>query len=214
MGLFSKLTGGVDTKLLETGLPGRGIITDVKLTGTTIQTGNGLVQRTCIFTMEVSLDNKEPYTATCKQRIPEIEIAQIQPGASTVAVRANPDNLEQVAIDFNSDPPTVTTPGPQAGHSAAEILASGQPGRAVIVESQALGKKTPTGVDLYAFSLTVMPEGKDPYQIQVGNPCPPTALPFLFPGSRVPVKIGSDPNAVVIDWTQAEAEEKKKDGGS
>jgi hypothetical protein len=53
-----------------------------------------------------------------------------------------------------------------------------------------------------------MPEGKDPYQIQVGNPTPPAALPFLFPGSRVPVKIGTDPNAVVIDWDAAVAESK------
>jgi len=214
MGLFSKLTGGVDKKLLETGLPGRGIITDVQLTGTTVQTNNGLVQRTCIFTMEVSLDNKEPYTATCKQRIPEIDIAQIQPGNTTVAVRANPENPEQVAIDFNSAPPTVTTPGGEGDHSAAHLLATGTPARAVIVSWQPLGKKNPAGVDLYAFQLTVMPDGKDPYQIQVGNPCPPDALPFLFPGSRVPVKIGTVPNAVVIDWAQAAAEEKQKAGGS
>ena len=212
MGLFNKITGGVDKKLLETGLPGRGIITDVKLTGTTIQTGNGLVQRSCIFTMEVSLDGKDPYTASCKQRIPEIQIAQIQPGASTVAVRANPDDLTQVAIDFNSEAPTVTTPAGQGNHSAAEILATGQPARAVIVEWQPIGKKNPAGVDIYAYGLTVMPEGKDPYQIQGGNPTPPAALPFLFAGSHVPVKIGSDPNAVVIDWDQAQAEEKKSGG--
>ena len=41
--------------------------------------------------------------------------------------------------------------------------------------------------------LTVMPQGRDPYQIQVGNPTPPKALPFLFAGSHVPVKIGTDP---------------------
>jgi hypothetical protein len=160
----------------------------------------------------VSLDGKDPYTATCKQRIPEIEIAQIQPGASTVAVRANPDDLTQVAIDFSAEPPTVTTPAGQGSHSAAELLATGAPARAVIVQWQPLGKKNPAGVDLYAYALTVMPEGKDPYQIQVGNPTPPAALPFLFPGSHVPVKIGSDPNAVVIDWDQAVADEKPQGG--
>jgi hypothetical protein len=88
----------------------------------------------------------------------------------------------------------------------AEILATGQPGRAVIVEFQPLGKRNPAGVDLYAYLLTVMPDGKDPYQIQVGNPTPPMALPYLFAGSRVPVKIGTIPNAVVIDWAAAAAE--------
>jgi hypothetical protein len=48
--------------------------------------------------------------------------------------------------------------------------------------------------------------GTDPYQIEVGNPTPQAALPFLFPGSRVPVKIGTAPNDVVIDWHAAAAQ--------
>jgi hypothetical protein len=99
----------------------------------------------------------------------------------------------------------VTTPAGSGNHSAAELLTTGAPGQAVIVQYQPLGKRNPAGVDLYAFLLTVMPVGADPYQIQVGNPTPPAALPFLFPGSRVPVKIGTTPNAVVIDWAAAAA---------
>jgi hypothetical protein len=208
MGLLNKLTGGTDKKLLETGLLGRGTIVDVQLTGTTVQSGNGLVQRACVFTVEVALDGKEPYTATCKQRTPEIRIPQIQPRGTFVAVRANPDDLTQIAIDFNTEPPVVTTPSGSGNHSAQEILATGEQARAVI-ESQPLGKRNPAGVDIYAYTLTVMPEGRDPYQIQVGNPTPPAALPFLFAGSHVPVKIGTVPNAVVIDWDKAVAESKK-----
>jgi len=209
MGLLNKLTGGTDTKLLETGLLGRGTIVDLQLTGTTVRSGNGLVQRACVFTVEVALDGKEPYTATCKQRIPEIRIPQIQPGATFVAVRANPNDLTQIALDFSTEPPVVTTPSGSGNHSAQEILATGKSARAVIIESQPLGKRNPAGVDIYAYTLTVMPEGTDPYQIQVGNPTPPAALPFLFAGSHVPVKIGTVPNAVVIDWDQAVAESKK-----
>ena len=209
MGLLSKMTGGPDKKLLETGLLGRAIITNVRPTGTTLEVGNGLVQRVCVFTVEVSLDGKAPYTATCKQRIPEIHIAQIQPGNTTVAVRANPAELTQIALDFATEPPVVTTPGGSGNHSAAEILATGAPGRAVIVQYQPLGKRNPAGVDIYAFMLTVMPHSGDPYQIQVGNPAPPAALPYLFPGSRVPVMIGTNPNAVVIDWEAAVAEDRR-----
>jgi hypothetical protein len=208
MGLLRKMTGGTDNKLLKTGLLGRGIITDVDLTGTTVQSGNGLVQRKCVFTVEVSLDGREPYTTTCKQRIPEIQIPQIQPGATTVAVRADANDLTQIALDLTTQPPVVTTQAGTGNHSAADILATGEPARAVIVESQPIGKKNPAGVDIYAYMLTVMPQGKDPYQIQVGNPTPPAALPFLFAGSHVPVKIGSVPNAVVIDWDAAAAESK------
>jgi hypothetical protein len=203
MKLLSKITGGPDRKLLETGLLGRGVITGVQPTGATMQSGNGLVQRICLFTVEVSLDGKAPYLATCRQRLPEIQIPQIQPGSTTVAVRANPADPAQIALDLAAEPPVVTTPGGTGNHSAAEVLATGAPGRAVIVQFQPLGKRNPAGVDIYAYLLTVMPEGGTPYQIQVGNPTPPAALPFLFAGSRVPVKIGSVPNAVVIDWAAA-----------
>ena len=202
MGILRKITGAPDKKLLETGLLGRGIITEVRPTGTTFQSGNGLVQRVCLFTVEVSLDRRDPYMATCKQRFPEIEIARIQPGNTTVAVRADPDDLTQIVLDLATDPPVVTTTGRR---SAAELLATGQPGQAVIVAFQPIGKRNPAGVDIYAFRLTVMPDGRDPYQIQVGNPTPHAALPFLFPGSRVPVKIGAGPNDVVIDWEAAAA---------
>jgi hypothetical protein len=202
MGLLSKMTGAPDKKILQTGLLGRGIITEVRPTGTTIQSGGSLPQRVCLFTVEVSLDRREPYMATCKQRFSEISLARIQPGFTTVAVRANPDDLSQIVLDFETEPPVVTAAG---GRSAAEILANGAPGHAVIVAFQPFGKRNQAGVDIYAFQLTVMPDGKDPYQIQVGNPTPPAALPFLFPGSRVPVKIGAGPNDVVIDWEAAAA---------
>src|ERR1700684_4459453 len=92
MGLLNKLTGGTDKKLLQTGILGQGLITDMKLTGTTVQTGNGLVQRACIFTVQVSLDGKEPYTATCKQRIADVQIPQFQAGSTVVAVRVSPED--------------------------------------------------------------------------------------------------------------------------
>ncbi|HEX4220019.1 MAG TPA: hypothetical protein VHZ02_16695 [Acidimicrobiales bacterium] len=206
MGLLRKITGGTDKKLLTTGLLGQGLITDLQLTGTTVQSGNGLVQRACVFTVQVSLDGKEPYLATCKQRVVEVQIPQFQAGSTVVAVRVNPEDPTDIALDLASAPPEVTTPAGSGDHSAAHILATGQPAEAVIVESQALNKRNPAGVEIYAYTLTVMPPGQDPYQIQVGNPTPPSALPFLFPGSHVPVKIGSIPNAVVIDWEAAVAQ--------
>jgi hypothetical protein len=208
MGFLSKMTGGHDKNLLATGLLGRAIITDVRPTGTTLEIGNGLVQRICVFTVEVSLDGRAPYTATCKQRFPEIQLPQIRPGNTTVAVRVNPQDPTQIALDLATAPPVVTVPQGHGNLSAAELLATGTPGRAVIVQYEPLGKRNPAGVDIYAFLLTVMPNHGDPYQIQVGNPTPPAALPFLFPGSRVPVKIGNHPNAVVIDWEATAAENR------
>jgi hypothetical protein len=208
MGLLRKITGGTDKKLLQTGLLGQGLITDVRITGTTVQTGNGLVQRSCVFTVQVTLDGREPYEATCKQRVLEVQIPQFQPGSTTVAVRVNAEDPTDIALDLATAPPEVTMAAGSGDHSAATVLATGEPAQAVIVESASLNKRNPSGVEIYAYTLTVMPTDKDPYQIQVGNPTPPAALPFLFPGSHVPVKIGSVPNAVVIDWDKAAADSR------
>ena len=128
--------------------------------------------------------------------------AQMVPGQSMVAVRVNPDNPQDIAIDLSTEPPTITMK--REGTSAAEVLATGTAVRAVIVQSQPLGMKNPEGLDVYAFQLTVMPEGQMPYQIQVGNAVPAEAVPLLYPGSNVPAKVlPGQPNAVAIDWQAA-----------
>jgi hypothetical protein len=92
--------------------------------------------------------------------------------------------------------------------STAQILEQGVPCKAVIVETQSLGMRGSTGKDIYAFTLTVMAEGRPPYQIQVGNPVPAEALPLLYPGSTVPAKRmpDGDDHEVVIDWDAALAQ--------
>lgn len=203
MGFLKGIMGGVDKKLLKTGVPGRGLILGVTASGGTVQMGGGLVERVCTFKVQVTLDNTAPYETTCKQRVAEVYLGQFQPGATVVAVKANPDNPAEIVLDFNSEPPTVTLARDPNRASAADILASGTPAKAVILENQALGTKNPEGVDMFAFSLTIMPQGSPPYQVQVGNPTPANALPLLFPGSHVPVKLGKEPNEVVIDWAAA-----------
>lgn len=204
MGLFSKLTGGADAQLLQTGIPARGVVLSVAPAGMTMQVGNGIVERVCQFHVQVTMDNSHPYEVVCKQRIQEIYIAQFQPGATVVAVRVDPNDPSRIALDFNSPPPTVRVARDPNSQSAADIIATGEPARAIIIQTMPLNMQNTEGVDLHGFVLTVMPEGRPPYQTKVGNPTPPEALPFLYPGSNVPVKIGSaDPDSVVIDWAQA-----------
>ncbi len=208
MGLFSKLkaaTGSVDGELLAHGVLGRGTIISVDLTGMAVTSGVD-EYRVCQVTLQVNLDNTPAYTATCRQRIPIYVLGQLQPGNTVVAVRVDPNDQSRVAIDFNTEPPTVTMARGSGQSSAAEVLATGIPARGVIVATQPLGMRNPDGLDMYAFLLTVMPQGGVPYQTQVGNPVPPTALPFLYPGSQVQVKIEqSNPQAVVIDWAATAA---------
>ena len=44
-----------------------------------------------------------------------------------------------------------------------------------------------------------------PYQVQVGNAVPTSALPLVFPGSKLHAKLGDGPNDVVVDWSAGAA---------
>ena len=85
------------------------------------------------------------------------------------------------------------------------ILELGTDCKAVIVQSQPLGMRNGKGDDMYAFLLTVIAEGRTPYQIQVGNPVPAAAMPLVYPGNTVPAKrmAGGDDHELVIDWEGA-----------
>jgi hypothetical protein len=211
MGLFKKmreLGGGVSKDLLQNGLLGRGIITDIQQTN--VSTGADFdPSHVCVFTMEVALDNVPRYTATCRQAVKATVLPQLAAPGTTVAVRVNPNDHSEVAIDLSQAPPEVTI-SQEDGKvgSAAAILEDGVPCHAVIVQSQPLGMKNPAGVDMHAFLLTIMADGRAPYQVQVGMPVPPEAVPLLYPGNKVPAKRLADgqDHDVMIDWSAAVAE--------
>ena len=209
MGLLSKmrnLTGSVPKELLENGLLGRGIIVSVQQTG--VSTGADFdPAHVCVFTVEVALDSTPRYTATCRQAVRATILPQLMMPGATVAVRVDPNDQNHIALSLGEEPPTVTmasTGDPNTG-SAARILEQGVPCKAVIVQSQPLGMRSSKGDDMYAFMLTVIAEGRPPYQIQVGNPVPAAALPLLYPGNTVPAKRmpDGDDRELVIDWQAA-----------
>ena len=211
MGLFKKmreLGGGVSKDLMQNGLLGRGIITDIQQTS--VSTGPDFdPAHVCVFTMEVALDNTPRFTATCRQAVKATILPQLASPGATVAVRVNPEDHSEVAIDLTEAPPEVTISSEDKNTgSAAQILAEGVPCQAVIVQTQPMGMKNKDGVEIYAFLLTVMAEGRPPYQVQVGNPVPAGALPLLYPGSKVPAKRMPDgpDQEIVIDWQAALAE--------
>jgi hypothetical protein len=211
MGLFKKmreLGGGVSKDLMQNGQLGRGIITGIQQTS--VSTGADFdPSHVCVFTMEVALDNVPRYTATCRQAIKATLLPQLAMPNATVAVRVNPNDHSEVAIDLSQAPPEVTI-SQEDGKvgSAAKILEEGVPCHAVIVQTQPLGMKNPAGVEMHAFLLTIMADGRPPYQVQVGMPVPPEAVPLLYPGNKVPAKRLADgqDHDVVIDWQAAVGE--------
>jgi hypothetical protein len=209
MGLLNKmrnLTGSVPQELLENGLLGRGIIVSIKQTS--VSTGVDFdPSHVCVFEVEVSLDNVPRYMATCRQAIRATVLPQLATPGATVAVRVDPDEHGRIALSLGEVPPTVTMASsgdPNTG-SAARILEYGVPCKAVIVQSQPMGMRSSTGKDMYAFLLTVMVDGRAPYQVQVGNPVPADAVPLVYPGSTVPAKRMPDgeDHEIVIDWAAA-----------
>ena len=212
MGLFNKmktLTGSVPKELLQNGMLGRGII--ISIQQTSVSTGVDFdPAHVCVFTVEVALDNEPRYTATCRQAVRATILPQLMMPGATIAVRVDPGDHSRIALSLGEQPPTVTMASsgdPNTG-SAARILEYGTPCRAVIVQSQPMGMRNPSGKDMYAFVLTVMAEGRTPYQTQVGNPVPADAVPLVYPGNTVPAKRmpdGAD-HEIVIDWDSALAE--------
>ncbi|HMG28462.1 MAG TPA: hypothetical protein VKH36_16795 [Acidimicrobiia bacterium] len=206
MGLFKKLkqfSGSVDKDLLRNGLLGRGTIVDVKQTNVS-RGEDAFSSPVCIFTVEVVLNNVPAYNATCRQAVPLTVLPKMVPGQTVCAVRVNPDNHDEIALDLATEPPEVTLAQGSGQATAADVLARGTPARAVIVQTQPLGVKNPHGVDMHAFVLTVMLDGRKPYQAKVGNPVPDDAVPLLYPGSNLPAKVlPEEPQGVVIDFKAA-----------
>jgi len=207
MGLFSKIKEAASLVTGNDGITdariGRGVITSVAPTGSTVTSG-AIEQYVCRITVEVTLDDTPSYTAVCKQTLPAWSMARIQPGITTVAVKVDPQDPSRVAVDWDTPAPTVRLAHSSQHGSAADVLARGTSCKVVILQFQDMGMTNPAGLPVYAFGLTVLPEGAKPYQVQLGNPVLPDAIPLLYPGAQLPAKaLPEDPNSVVIDFAAA-----------
>jgi hypothetical protein len=53
---------------------------------------------------------------------------------------------------------------------------------------------------------TILCDGHQPHQTQMGNQVPPSGLPLLYPGSNLPAEVRSrEQEEVIIDWYAAVA---------
>ena len=206
MGWLGNLIGSADSAVIANGILGRGEITNLEMSGMTLQSGNGLVERKCTITVNVFIDTVPMFAATVIQRVQEVLIPQLSSGSAVVAVRVDPADHTKVAIDFDSAVPEVTLARPtDQKNTAAWLLANGKPIKVVLVGDQPLGKKNADGIEMYALQLTAYEGVPTPYQLMVGNPVPATALPLLYPGSKLNARLGDEPNSVVVDWAAGAA---------
>ena len=171
-------------------------------TGMTREIGGNIPEQKVEFSLEVRVEGWPPYQAFAKHFVPYTTLSQIG-GTTFLAVWVDPQHPEKVVIDLATPPPTVTSAPTPGAPSAATILATGVPADAVIQQFSPLPMRNQQGWEMFAFSLAVMPPGMAPYMAQVGNAAPPAAYLMLFPGSRVPVRLGATAHEVVIDWDRA-----------
>jgi hypothetical protein len=214
MGFFGDLVnsanqalGGADAEVIQNGILGRGEVIGFEATGMTLQVGNSLVERKCTITMNVMIDGQAPFQASVNQRVQEVYIPQLSGGGAVVAVRVDPNDHSKVAIDFDTPVPEVTLPASEGHNSAAYILENGKPITVVLVANAPIGIKNAKGDPVQALTLTVATGVPEPYQIQVGNAVPASALPLVFPGSKLHAKLGDGPNDVVVDWAAGAVKE-------
>lgn len=198
---LSSLIGSPDDAVMAHGELARGHITGLSASSMSMSVMNGLRERKCTFSVTVYREGHEPYGATAVQRVQEVYIPQLASGRAWVAVRVDPANPANIALDFSTEPPEVRVERPQGDVSAASILENGTPVEVVLVQAQPLGMTGPTGDAVYLLTVTVIAEGEAPYQTEVGNAVPSASLPALFPGSRLSARRGEGQGDIVIDWS-------------
>lgn len=96
--------GQVDKDLIANGLLARGRVTECRRTA--MSTGNQVRNVVCELTVEVELESRPVYTAECKHPIPMPYLPQFESGQGFVAVRVDPGDPQNVALDLSHDVPS------------------------------------------------------------------------------------------------------------
>ncbi|MCE9597544.1 MAG: hypothetical protein K8S54_06210 [Spirochaetia bacterium] len=203
MGFFGNLLGSTDDNVMANGILGRGEIISLSASGLTMRVNNSLQERKCTIAMNVLIDGVPPFQATAVQRIQEILLSKIGKGVA-VPVRVDPSNHSKVYIDFAAQMPVITMARTTGENSAAHILEHGKPIKVILLSSVNAKLKNADGVDGFTLSLTVY-EGVDtPYQTAVVNAVPASALPLMYPGSKLHAKLGAN-GIIIVDWAAGSA---------
>ena len=111
MGLFNQMqtyTGRVPAELLERGQAGLGMI--VSAQQTEVSTGHGTdLAHVCVFTVEVAIEGRRRYTATCRQAVRASVLSELMLPDATVAVRVDPADRSRIVLSIDEAPPTTST---------------------------------------------------------------------------------------------------------
>ena len=205
------LRGFANSDVIERGEPATAVVTSMAETGTTVNQPPVVESE-----LRVTRPGGKPYDTTVKQMLPRLLLARVQPGTA-VTVKVLPEDPSRVGIDWDSP-----AGGGAVGSTVPEGLLAGTPvadtvyaeaflsrarrARAEIDQMSETGMTVPhprTGVvsQVYAFVVTVKPDGEGPYLAKLLQGVPPDIEGRVGPGATVPVGINrDDPSDVAIEW--------------
>src|SRR5689334_73374 len=113
-----------DSKVLDAGVPGQGVVMSLQPTGTVIND----MYYVCNIGLRVSLPAQAPYDVMIKQSVPLHAMGRVDPG-KTVAVKVDPIDRTKVAIDWNvvvtGGPAGAPAMDPSAGMIAGAVASAG-----------------------------------------------------------------------------------------
>lgn len=209
-------------KLGKTGLPAEATVLAVEETNITVNNIYPVIK----LKLQVRPPGKEPYEAEIQTIIGRLNIPQVQPGAALL-VKYDPDDPSNVSLSGGDEaaPLQAATalsplaPGglnPNAAVSehqrqmeeflkeaeakSQEILKTGQPAPALIVQASSLDVFVNGNNPAMSFILQVKPEGGEPFQAQVTGVIGEAAIPKYQPGKIIFVKYDpGDQSRVALD---------------
>ena len=213
---------GIRPKLLESGVPARGLVKRLWETGVTVNENPVLG-----FEVEVVGDQLAAYTAQVQQSIPRMLLGAVLPG-SVLAVEYDRNDPSQIAIDWTVVPEAPGFAGaesededdplqalPARRRSMESLLAGGRRARGTIVSMRRMGRIGDLGLadagderaddELFLIELEVATPWGDDVTARVLHRVPDELVGRVGPGLRVDVAVDRDnPTAeVAIDWSTA-----------
>lgn len=229
MGLFKRAKsalGGVDHDLIDNGVLARGNVQDVDTSSMSVgrpERGFG-TRVVCTVTIEVvPLDGSDFYTASCVHPIPQVYLPKLMEPGAAVAVRVDPNDPQNIALDLEHDVPPApivlvgddgtrqTVETNKATYTYEELIRDGHPCTVEVSAVFPLNQLTQAGLPASGLILQVHRDGVAPYGAQVGLHIPDSAVPVVVPGARLPGRwlpgpgLPTDVNLVTIDFPAFQA---------
>jgi hypothetical protein len=197
----------VQNKLLQTGVPARAVIKELRDTGVTVNNAPQIK-----LLLEVIPSTGAPYLVETKMLISRLETSMFQPGTE-LAVKIDPNDKNKIAVD-RSGGASYSAGGNAGGMNEQEaqallskindentrIMAYGQSAKAIVTNYKWMGVYVNGNNPFVTLGLEVLPENDRPFKAEAKGVVAEQSIPKYQPGKEIWVKYDTDDKSkVTID---------------